>query len=65
MVLVGWGVGDYQGAPDDNGTDNVSQGFDGVGDEGMGMAGNAGGELGARQNSIDRQAGEGGAQTAS
>ena len=65
MILIGRRGGHDQSAPDDNGADDVCQGLDGVGDERMGMTGDAGGELGARQNDIHRQAHEGGAQTAS
>src|ERR1017187_1876188 len=64
MILVGRFGGQHQSAPDDNGADDVRQGLDGIGDERMGMANDAGGELGARQKGIDRQAHEGGAQTA-
>ena len=45
-----------QSAPDDERTENVGEGFDGIGDERVRMAEDAGGEFRARQHDIDGHA---------
>ena len=64
MILVGRRRRHHQSAPDHERTENVGERLHGVGDERVGMAGNAGRELGARQHGIDGHPHEGGAQTA-
>lgn len=64
MFGVGWFCGDGDSAPDDQCAKEVGKGFDGVGDEGVGMAVDTGGELAAAQDEVDSHAGEGGPQVA-
>ena len=51
-------------APDNERTENIGEGFDGVGDKRVGMTDHAGGQLRAGQYGVRRQPEEGGAQAA-
>jgi len=65
MVFIGGLSSDDESAPDDNRAEQIGQGFDGIGDQSMRLAGNAREELGRDQDGIDRQADKGGAQAPS
>src|ERR1700677_2819715 len=58
MLAIGRFGGDDEALPDNDGTKNSGGGLDGVGDEGVGMAENAGGEFGSGQRGIDAHADE-------
>jgi len=64
MFAVGGDDGDAQAAPDDEGGEDIGGGLDAVGDEGVGIADDAGGDLDNGECDIDSDAGEGGMTSA-
>ena len=55
MILIRRQSGDAQAAPDDEGTENVSGGFDPVGDEDVGMAEDSCGNLDGGEGAIHQE----------
>ena len=65
MVLIGGFGSDDQAAPDDDGTEKIRDGFNGIGYQSVRMAGQPGHQFGCGQQAIDRQAEKGHSQPAS
>jgi hypothetical protein len=59
VAVAGGSGGDAQAAPDDGGADDVGEGLDGVGNQGVGVANIAGDELDDGEGEVSQQAGEG------
>ena len=55
---------DHESAPDDHRTEDVGERFDGVGNQRVRMADDAGGEFARGQNGVDHQPEKGGAKSA-
>ena len=64
VVLVGRLSSDNQPAPNDDGTENVSEGFDGVGNQRMRMAEDARDQFGRGEKAVYAKTEKGRAQTA-